>query len=398
MLYLALDACDHALMVDLARAGHCPNIARMLDEGASVETVAPYGTFVSSTWMTIATGLEVGHHRYYTWVQVAEGRYDLRHTSPREARGTPFWTTLSDRGRRLAVLDVPHSDVPASFNGAFLKEWGCHDRHHGTASVPADLVDQLDDLVGGHTYGTMPPPRGDDQFAPCDYVLRAGPHRTLDEQRQLYDLILRGLDAKRQASLHLLAQGEWDLFVSVLGESHCVGHQLWHVHDVDHPRHDPAARRLLGDPLADVYVRLDAIVGEHLAAAGPDATCFVHLSHGMGPHYDGDHVLDEVLRRIDESDRTSVPTGWRTRLAQRRAAADAPVPPGPPAPCRGGRAPPSDQRRPHRSRRSHLVLDRIGAGSRSRTTPSSGPSGSTSSAASRTASSRADMRSSGSPP
>ncbi len=315
MLYLALDACDPGLMVDLARAGRCPNIARLLADGASVETVAPYGTFVGSTWMTIATGLEVGHHHYYTWVRVAEGRYDLRHTSPREAHGTPFWQTLSDRGRRLAVLDVPHSEAPASLNGAFLKEWGCHDRHHGTASFPADLVDHLDGLIGGHPYGTAPPPRGDDQFAPCDYVVRAGPQRTLDEERQVYDLILRGLDAKRQASLHLLEEGAWDLFVSVVGESHCVGHQLWHVHDVDHPRHDPAARRLLGDPLVEVYARLDAVVGEHLAAAGADATCYVHLSHGMGPHYDGDHLLDEVLRRIDAADRRTLPTGWRTRLA-----------------------------------------------------------------------------------
>jgi predicted AlkP superfamily phosphohydrolase/phosphomutase len=318
VLYLALDACDPGIMVDLARAGHCPNLARLLDEGASVETVAPFGTFVGSTWMTVATGLEVGRHRYYSWVQVAEGRYDLRHTSPREAHGTPFWQTLSDHGRRVAVLDVPHSEVPARLNGVLLKEWGCHDRHHGTASYPPELRDELDELVGGgHPYGSNPPPRGEDQFAPCDYVVRAGLHRSLDEQRQVYDLILRGLEAKRTASLHLLERGDWDLFVSVVGESHCVGHQLWHVHDVDHPRHDPAARQVLGDPLVEVYARLDAVVGEHLAAAGPDATCYVHLSHGMSAHYDGDHVLDEVLRRLDEADRSSVPTGWRTHLAQR---------------------------------------------------------------------------------
>jgi predicted AlkP superfamily phosphohydrolase/phosphomutase len=316
VLYVALDACDAGLIVELTAAGHCPTFARLLAEGASVETVAPYGTFVGSTWMTIATGTEVSRHRYYNWVQVAEGCYDLRHTSPREAHGTPFWQTLSDAGRRLAVLDVPHAEVPASFNGAFLKEWGCHDRHHGTASSPPELRAELDALVGGHPYGTMAPPGEDDQFAPCDYTLRAGPVRTLDEERQIYGLIRRGIEAKRDASLHLLGQGGWDLFVSVIGESHCAGHQLWHVHDLDHPRHDPAARRLLGDPLVDVYSRLDAVVGEHLAAAGPDATCYVHLSHGMGPHYDGDHVLDEVLRRIDDADAATLPTGRRTRAAR----------------------------------------------------------------------------------
>ena len=39
------------------------------------------------------------------------------------------------------MLDVPHAEVPDLAQRAFLKEWGCHDRHHGTASFPADLVD-----------------------------------------------------------------------------------------------------------------------------------------------------------------------------------------------------------------------------------------------------------------
>jgi predicted AlkP superfamily phosphohydrolase/phosphomutase len=317
VLYLALDACDAATMVDLAAAGLCPNLARLLAEGASVETVAPYGTFVGSTWKTVATALEPGHHRYYNWVQLAEGQYDFRDTSPRECRGTQFWETLSDRGRSVCVIDVPHSEASTPVNGVVLKEWGCHDRHHGTASFPPEVVGELDQLVGGHPYGSCPPPRGDDQFAPCDYTVRAGVHRTLDEQRQLFGLITAGLEAKRRASLHLLDKGGWDLFMSVVGESHCVGHQLWHLHQEDHPRHDPAARRLLGDPVVEVYHRLDGVIGEHLARSGPDTACYVHLSHGMQAHFDGDHLLDEVLLRLDDDDRAGVPTGWRTRTARR---------------------------------------------------------------------------------
>ncbi|HKY66671.1 MAG TPA: alkaline phosphatase family protein, partial [Acidimicrobiales bacterium] len=316
VLYLGLDACDPGTMVGLARAGICPNIRRLLDEAAVVETVAPYGTFVGSTWKSVATGLDVGKHRYYNWVQVAEGQYDLRNTSPREALGTPFWETLSDRGRRIAVLDVPHSEAPESFNGVVLKEWGCHDRHHGTASTPPELLDELNGITGGHPYGSCPPPRSDDQFAPCDYTLRAGVHRTLDEQRQLFDLIVAGVEAKRRASLHVLASGGWDIFLSILGESHCVGHQLWHVHQEDHPRHDPAARRILGDPVVEIYKRLDTVVGDHLAQLDGQATCYVHLSHGMQSHFDGDHLLDEVLLRLDDEDASQVPTGWRTRTAR----------------------------------------------------------------------------------
>ncbi len=226
MLFVALDACDAGLMQELARAGRCPNLARLLGESAVVETIAPYGTFVGSSWMTISTGVYVGTHRYWNWVEVDSASYELRPTTPRESRRGPFWEHLSKSGRRVAVFDIPHADVPVEFNGVVVKEWGCHDRHFGTAAYPAGILEELDALVGRHPYGSMTHPRGDAAFAPCDYTLRAGNIRTLEEQRQLLALMLRGVEVKQSASLELLDRGPWNLFATVLGESHCAGHQF----------------------------------------------------------------------------------------------------------------------------------------------------------------------------
>lgn len=317
MLYLALDACDPATMLRLVAEGRCPNLAGMLSTAATVETVAPYGTFVGSTWMTLSTALRVGHHRYFNWLELDADTYEYHHTTPRDARGTPFWLQLSEKGRRVGVFDVPHADVPAKLDGVLVKEWGCHDRHHGTASFPAEILAELDGLVGGHPYGSQAPPGNESAFAPCDYTHRASRLRTLDEERQLLDVILAGVDAKGRASQHLLQQGGWDAFITVVGESHCVGHQLWHVHDETHPRHDLATRMVLGDPVEQVYERLDTLIGEHVHAAGPGATTFIHLSHGMQAHYDGDHLLDEVLRRLEMAHDAGDSAGWRTRAARR---------------------------------------------------------------------------------
>jgi predicted AlkP superfamily phosphohydrolase/phosphomutase len=299
VLYVAFDACDAGLLLELARQGACPNVASLLKTGAVVDTIAPYGTFVGSSWMTISTGADVGTHRYWNWAEIDPATYALRHTSPRESRRPPFWQHLSDQGRRVAVLDIPHTDMPAEFNGAVIKEWGCHDRHHGTGSYPATLLPDLEARFGRHPYGAMDHPAGHDAFAPCDYTLRAGAHRTREEERRILGAIRRGVNVKRGATLAVLDDGPWDLFAAVHGESHCVGHQLWHVHDERHPRHDPATRALLGDPVVDVYQRLDAALGRYLRRAGRDTVVWFQLNHGMGPHYDGDHVLDELLRRLD---------------------------------------------------------------------------------------------------
>jgi predicted AlkP superfamily phosphohydrolase/phosphomutase len=326
VLYVALDACDSALMVELADSGKCPTLAGLLRDGAVTETIAPTGTYVGSSWMTITTGSGVGSHRYWNWLEVDPATYRLQMTTPREARGRPFWEHLSDAGRRVAVLDVPHAAAPESFNGVVLKEWGCHDRHDGTASTPPDLLDELDRTVGRHPVGCRSHPAGDEAFAPCDYTLRADAYRTPDEERELLDLIRAGVDAKHRASVRVLEQEPWDLFATVLGESHCVGHQLWHVHDRSHPRHDPAVRELLGDPIEDIYVRLDAVLGDLVGRCGPETTVFVQMNHGMGPHFDGAHLLDQLLHRIDESmDGVFEPGSWSRVGRTVNAVAPAPL-------------------------------------------------------------------------
>lgn len=317
VLYLALDACDPDTMRRLVAAGRCPNIAGLLAESATVDTVGPYGTAVGSTWMTIATSRHVERHRYFNWIEVDPATYELRSTTPYDAQGTPFWVQLSDQGQRVGIFDVPHSQPPDALNGVLITEWGCDVRHHGTRSHPAELIEELEARTGGHPYGTMDPPGADSQFTPCDWTRRAGARRTIDEDRQLRDLMLEGLAAKERASVRLLASGGWGVFATVIGETHGVGHQLWHLHDPTHPRHDPAARAVIGDPVEQVYERADALVGAHVHAAGPGATVFIHLSHGMRAHHDGDHLLDEVLRRIEVAYDAEARAGWRTRLARR---------------------------------------------------------------------------------
>jgi predicted AlkP superfamily phosphohydrolase/phosphomutase len=105
---------------------------------------------------------------------------------------------------------------------------------------------------------------------------------------------------KREMARDLLARWGWDLFAVGFGDAHCVAHQLWHLHDAEHPRHDLALAREIGDPLLQVYRGLDQAIADLRAAAGPETVVIVLLSHGAGPHYDGDHLIDEALARIEK--------------------------------------------------------------------------------------------------
>ncbi len=316
VLMVGLDALDPGIARRLAAEGRLPHFASLLASSTRVAVRSPLGIHSSAAWPTVFTGRGAGEHGYHCWVETTPDYEDHWTDVAEDVAGTPFWEVLSRAGRRSAVLDVPHSLPDPDHDGVQLIEWGCHDRHHGTSSVPRSLADELTERFGQHPVGCNDNPTGLPSFAPCDYAHRSGDHRTTDEARSLFDDILIGQARKDAVSLSLLSEGGWDLFLTVLGESHCTGHQLWAVHDAEHPWHDASVAAGLGDPVEIVYERLDRTLGRLIAAAGDDASVLVLVPHGMGPHYSGTPLLDQVLHRIEVADSGGPQGGAFTRVAK----------------------------------------------------------------------------------
>ncbi len=317
-MVLSLDAADPGLVRRLAAAGEMPAMAALIERAAVVDTIAPEAVYVSANWPTLFTATQPDRHRYLCWDEIAPGTYERRETDLSYIREPPLWRALSAAGRRVAVFDVPHT-VIEPVDGVMVTEWACHDRHGVTGSWPPELAGELH-ARHGRPFGSADPiwfP----QFAPCDYVHRDGDHRTPEETEAMLAALRGSIESKRRASLELLGRGGWDLYMAVMGESHCVGHQFWHLHDAAHEKHDAALAARVGDPVADVYRRLDAVVGDHLSALGPDDTAYVTLAHGMTAHHDGTHLLDHVLDRLDWSLDHPGGHGAATRAAGRLPAA-----------------------------------------------------------------------------
>ncbi|HEV2781745.1 MAG TPA: alkaline phosphatase family protein [Actinophytocola sp.] len=323
ILMFAMDACEPDIARRLAASGEMPNLARLLAESATATSRNPYAMFPGTLWTSFYTARSAARTGFHCWEEVTLD-YQRRLTSPLEVRGTPFWETLSDAGKRVCVIDVPHSRAATPLNGVQVCEYAVHDRHFGFHTQPPHLAKELDAQFGLHpilgvdAYSTK-------EWSPDDYVLREGQHRTRDENRALLTGLLDGIDHKTRVSLHLLDQGGWDLFLTVFGESHSVGHQMWHLHDPKHRWHDAELAAELGSPIEAVYKRFDRALGEHLARVDAGTTAFVLLSHGMGPRYEANHLLHEILRLLDRAEDRGVGGSSLMRTAK-RAWAHAPGP------------------------------------------------------------------------
>lgn len=303
LLFLGVCAGERDLIVEWARAGVMPTFRTLLERGLVGKTCSTPGFYVQCTWPAFYTGTGPAKQGIHSWQQLRPGTYDFyRAFTPDCVQSTPFWDHLSDAGRRVAVLDIPHSGPSKRINGVQLVEWGAHDANHGFATSPPALADEIVARFGVH------PQRG-----LCDA------DRTAEELAGFRDGLLRGIESKLAITKHFLAQEDWDFFAQVFTESHCIGHQGWHMHDRHHPRFSEADAAITGDPVRDVYVAIDRAIGEILAAVDERTTVVVMASHGMNGKYVPQFMLGDILVKLGVAVNRRAEAGGPNTIAMKRA-------------------------------------------------------------------------------
>ncbi|MDZ4734716.1 MAG: alkaline phosphatase family protein [Rhodospirillaceae bacterium] len=301
VLFIGVDAADRDLVARWADAGHLPTFLRLREQGATMDVDVPPVFYVGAVWPSFYTGWSAARHGRYCFKQFTPGTYRAEPVGPDIIPAPSFWQKLDEAGRRTVVIDVPKARLAPLEHGVHVVDWGTHDPERaGFATSPKSLAAEIQARYGEEPVGN------------CDRVVR-----TAAGYRQFVRNLGKRIDAKLAMTKHLMATQDWDALAVCFGESHCVGHQCWHLHDDGHERHRPAIASQVGDPVFDIYRALDTAVAALIEAAGADCRVFVLCSHGMGRHYDGGHLLKEALLRINRA----LPFG-RPRSEQRAAFAN----------------------------------------------------------------------------
>ena len=302
VLVIGIDAASPELLDEWTADGTLPNLAALVSRGIVARTRGVEGFFVGSTWASMYTGANPAQHGLHYQLQLVPGSYRLED----RAKGAfverdPFWRVLSRAGKRVAVLDVPLSKLEPELNGVQVVEWGGHDAFFGYSTLPPELASHIASSVGMHPAG-----------ASCDATGRGA-----SEYRDFIAALEEGVRHKGAWSEELLSRGDWDLFMQVFTESHCVGHQCWHLHDPAHPAHDASVAAITGDPLRTVYRAIDQAIGSLVGAAG-DARVIVFAAHGMSHRYGAHFLLRDVLFALGVAAPPPEPLRARARNAAAR--------------------------------------------------------------------------------
>lgn len=296
VVVLGFDSADPDLVVGWARDGTLPSFRRLLEESAWGRVENPRGMVAGSVWQTFHTGVWPGHHGQYDGTkhfdpETYEDRVYFERTElPREN----IWEILSRGGYRVAVIDAPFAFPADGLNGLQIHEWGTHERR----CLPSGRV-EFRARPGGLREEVLAR-YGEDPLGVHELQCDAFKPRSVRELIPFRDALIRRVELKMRMTLDLLGREPWRYFESNFFAAHCIGHQCWHYHDPEHPRHDPAAERAVGDPVRTVYRALDRALGQMIEAVSRDATLIVYCSHGMGPNYTATGgMLDKILLRLE---------------------------------------------------------------------------------------------------
>ncbi len=264
---IGLDSAEPTLLEAYMDKGYMPALARLRRKGV-YGRLQNFDLFSAETpWTTFLTGRSPKSLGYWSPLRFAADRYRMETRGAYEFSEVPPFFALGD-DYRVAVFDVPQVRISPNVSGIQVGAWGAHSPQVPSASSPPELLNELVTKFGNH-------PGLHDDYAEC---------LDMDAVQRLRKILPVGIRRRADICVDLLRREPWDLFLTVFGEPHTIGHNLLQVSSPEHPLYESLSPKVEGDPLRELYEAIDFSVGRIIEAAGDDARVVVFSGHGMGPN------------------------------------------------------------------------------------------------------------------
>lgn len=267
VIAIGLDAADPELLEAWMAAGHLPNLSTLREQGGYGRLTSLEYYKAEVPWTMFLTGCRPETIGYWTAAKYDAASYGVDEVGAYDYAEYPPFYALGDE-YRVAVFDVPQTALSKKVNGLQVLAWGAHSPQTPSHSEPPELFEQINAKYGAH------PSLHKDH----------GAWWNESYLKFLQTASKTGIERRVAICRDWLKQERWDLLLTIFGEPHSVGHDLWHVSREDHPLHGKtrAEASFTSDPMLDVFQAIDRGVGELIAAAPEGAYVTVFAVHGSG--------------------------------------------------------------------------------------------------------------------
>lgn len=263
LLVIGLDGASFNVLDALIEKSYLPNIERLISGGARADLETTFPPITAVAWSSFMTGKNPGKHGIFEFVR-------REHNSKRELavnasfrKGRAIWDLLSDAGKRVIVHNFPCTYPPHEINGLMIADF-MTPRGRRDFTYPVSLLTEIEAGFGSY------------RLHLSQTYAEGNVDAVLDE---LFD----ELEYKAKVAEYLMTHYEWDAFFQYFWGTDRIQHELWHIIDEAHPRHNKQEAALYRDRVYQYFSRVDEIVGRLIELAGDDSLILIASDHGFGP-------------------------------------------------------------------------------------------------------------------
>jgi predicted AlkP superfamily phosphohydrolase/phosphomutase len=305
LVLLNFDSASRPLLERLIDDGRLPVVRELFRRGTQHRLETPAKYFPAGTYPSLYSGREIGDHGLYYPMQWSHREQRVRHTDEFPA-APAVWERVGSTGTRVLLIDPYEAREPEQLSGLAIAGWQFRNR----IVLPGWSRPHGARRHFERTFGRSPA---------LDEVFGTPSLKTFRRMRR--DLIAA---PQRVATLtrHVLAKDRFDLLWLTFSATHLAGHQFWDLSALVEGERETARREGLEDTLADVYVAVDAAIGQILEALPDGADIILFSALGMGPNTSRVDALPDMLSAVLSGRRATTSTNspstnpiWRLRAA-----------------------------------------------------------------------------------
>src|SRR6185295_14857801 len=248
LLVIGLDGASFDVLDRLIEKHYLPNIASLIEGGArgNLETTFPPITAVA--WSSFMTGKNPGKHGIFEFVRRDQHSKRELAVNASFRQGRAIWDLLGDAGKRVIVHNFPCTYPPRPVNGLLIADFMTPKGRRDFTS-PTSLLEEIESQFGS-------------------YRLHLAQTYSEGNVGAVLDELFDELEYKAKVTEYLMIRYDWDAFFQYFWGTDRIQHELWHIIDEEHPRHNKDEAREYRDRVYQYFRRVDEILGRLIQLAG----------------------------------------------------------------------------------------------------------------------------------
>jgi len=266
VVLISLDGATWDIVRPLAAQGYLPNLNSIIEKGiaADLESVIPPVT--ASAWSSFMTGKNPSKHGIFDFTSFDVRNYRWGINTSQQIQSKTLWQILSEKNKRVIVLNLPYTYPPSEINGVMVSGW---DAPSGDTNFtwPQTLRDQILEMYPDYSSNL--------------WVSEFQPQISDEHFQGFVDRLIRGFEQGTGLAMRLLQTERWDVFMVHFQQTDWIQHKLWEY--IERACKDPQDKNTKIEVVRNCYKKFDQLVGSLLETVASDRPFTIVLSdHGFG--------------------------------------------------------------------------------------------------------------------